>query len=133
MVLVKPLMYMNRSGEILSNVLSWARSSLDDMVIVCDNLDLPPGICRLKQGGSSAGQRGLSSIISFAGSSCFMRMYIGIGRPDEQESVVSYVLGAPEGDDAARISGAIDRASDSILMLLHHSPGEVMSLINRKV
>jgi PTH1 family peptidyl-tRNA hydrolase len=129
-VLVKPLTYMNRSGTILQSVLRYAHASLEDVVVVCDNLDLEPGVCRLKMKGSSAGHRGLASLIGSAGTSEFKRLYIGIGRPRYKNDVVRHVLGVPAKDEAESIAGAIERAASGILMLLETNPREVMNIIN---
>ncbi|MBN1697502.1 MAG: aminoacyl-tRNA hydrolase [Spirochaetales bacterium] len=129
-VLVKPLTFMNRSGIILGDVLRYARASIDDIVVVCDNLDLEPGICRFRLKGSSAGNKGLASLIDHAGTRDFKRLYIGIGRPPFRGDVIRYVLGVPGKEDRTRIAASIRCASEGILMLLEKSPEEVMNSVN---
>ncbi len=108
-------------------------SGLERMLVVCDTLDLPPGVCRLKRKGSSAGHKGLSSIISRLGTGDFMRLYVGIGRPQgRQENIISHVLGNPEGDEAVLIENAVQAASDSILKLSENEPEKVMNALNKK-
>jgi PTH1 family peptidyl-tRNA hydrolase len=131
-VLVKPLTYMNRSGTILQSVLRYAQASLEDIVVVCDNLDLEPGTCRLKLKGSSAGHRGLASLISRAGTSDFKRLYIGIGRPHYKNDIIRHVLGVPEREEGESIARAIECAASGILMLLEKSPRQVVNTINSK-
>jgi len=72
--LVKPLTYMNRSGAILNSVLKITQGSIEDIVVICDNLDLPPGSSRLKTKGSSGGQKGLASIIATINTEEFKRI-----------------------------------------------------------
>ena len=91
--IVKPLTYMNRSGEILPAIMKKNRVEPSGLIVVTDNMDLPIGRIRMKPGGSSAGHNGLKSVMTHVGSSDFYRLYIGIGRPAEGESVVDHVLG----------------------------------------
>lgn len=94
-LLVQPLTYVNRSGEILGYFIP-RRFSPDEFIVLLDNLDLPAGTIRIRKGGSSAGHNGLKSIISHMGTADFVRVYIGIGRPAPGITVVDHVLSAPE-------------------------------------
>jgi PTH1 family peptidyl-tRNA hydrolase len=123
---------MNKSGLVFPSVLRQTGTPLERIVVVCDTLDLPPGMCRLRTKGSSAGHRGLSSIIHVLNNSTFMRLFIGIGRPQDKEDVVSYVLGIPQGESALRINQALDLAVDSLLRLLREKPERVMNDLNVK-
>ncbi len=126
--LVKPLTYMNRSGVIFPGLLS--KTPLERILVVCDTLDLPPGQCRLKRKGSSAGHRGLESIIQRIGSELFMRLYIGIGRPLERSDTISYVLDVPGPEQENLIAAGIETAANGILMLLREKPERVMNVLN---
>ncbi|MGL4524618.1 MAG: aminoacyl-tRNA hydrolase [Spirochaetia bacterium] len=90
--LAKPLTYMNLSGMCLADLRRRTGIMLDQICVICDNMDLPLGRIRLKFGGGSAGQKGLKSIIEMGGGSQFWRLYIGIGRPVPPQDVASYVL-----------------------------------------
>ncbi len=131
-LLAKPLTYMNRSGEIINPLMETTGTGLSELLVVCDTLDLPPGICRLKRKGSSGGHRGLESIIRNLGSEEFLRMYIGIGKPRNKEEVISYVLEKPVGEEAGLLEKATIEAADCILKLLEKPPEIVMNEINRK-
>lgn len=132
MYLVKPLTYMNASGEVLAAVLKYARAGLSDVVVICDSLDLPPGQCRLRMRGSAGGQKGLESLIRHAGTDAIARLVIGIGRPVSREDVVSYVLSRPPCDEAAVLDRAVDQAAEALLRLPREGIGRVMNEINRK-
>lgn len=127
--LVQPLTYMNRSGA----VLPFLRPLDGDgsLLVVCDTLDLPPGQCRLRRGGSSAGHKGLVSIIAALGRSDFLRLYVGIGRPSRTEEVVDYVLGCPSGQEAEALQRGEQRAAEGVLALLHGDPQKVMNALNQ--
>ena len=123
---------MNRSGKILHGVLKLGKGNLSDLVVVCDTLDLPPGSCRLKMRGSSAGHRGLESIIRHAGSSDFLRLYIGIGRPASKNGIIDHVLGEPSEEDRNLINRSFRKAERGVLELLVSPPEKVMNYLNER-
>jgi len=130
--LVKPLTYMNRSGLIIKELLRRTSLSINELVVVYDTLDLSPGICRLKQKGSSAGHKGLTSIIEHLGSNNFLRLAIGIGRPKLQGRIEDYVLAVPRKKEALILDKAIVHSAESILRLIEEEPEKVMNDLNRK-
>ncbi|MCD6122201.1 MAG: aminoacyl-tRNA hydrolase [Spirochaetales bacterium] len=130
-VLVKPLTYMNNSGVILGQLLNDTGYDISQMLVVCDQLDLPPGVCRLRTKGSSGGHNGLASIIEYSGTTVFKRIYIGIGRPEKKQDIVDYVLTTP-GEEMEEIKRCVERSADAILMLLYDSPQRVMNGFNKK-
>lgn len=130
--LVKPLTFMNRSGEIMPAVLKMTGAALDQVLVVCDTLDLSPGVCRLKRRGASAGHKGLSSIITRLGTGAFMRLYIGVGRPADREGIIDYVLREPGPEEGRLIGEALQIAAVSILKLLLEEPEVVMNVLNKR-
>ena len=130
--LAKPLSYMNRSGEVLHDVLRVSKLALQNTLVVCDTLDLPPGVCRLKQRGGSAGHKGLDSIIRYAETGEIMRLYIGIGRPPSKVEVVRYVLEEPNEEEKPLYTAAIDQAAHAIDKLLTTSIPQVMNELNKR-
>ncbi len=130
--LVKPLRYMNRSGEVLPALLRRLRISPEQMAVVCDQIDLPPGTVRIKRGGSNAGHRGLHSISHSLGEDRFVRIYVGIGRPASRAEVVDHVLSAPEGAEQQRFEAGIARAAAAVLRLFDSPLEEVMSEFNQR-
>ena len=130
-VLIKPLTYMNDSGTVLSAVLHDTGYDIEHMVVICDQLDLPPGICKLRNRGSSGGHNGLASIIRYAGTEKFKRIYIGIGRPSNKNKIIDYVLSDP-GKESEEINQCIQRTADAVLMLLYENPQRVMNVFNKK-
>jgi PTH1 family peptidyl-tRNA hydrolase len=90
-LLLKPATYMNESGRSVAQALRFYKLAPGDLVVIYDELDLPPGKLRVKRGGSTAGHRGLKSIEAHLGKD-FRRMRIGIGHPGSKELVNGYVL-----------------------------------------
>jgi PTH1 family peptidyl-tRNA hydrolase len=130
--LVKPLTFMNDSGRAVREALRDSGCLVSDLVVVCDTLDLPPGSLRFKPKGSSAGQKGLQSIIKAVGTEELMRLFVGIGRPDYKGQVVSHVLSAPRHNEEEQIAEAVENASRAVLLLVSEGPARVMNAFNRK-
>lgn len=130
--LAKPLTYMNRSGDVFPALLSRTRVRLEDTLVICDNLDLNVGMARLKLKGSSAGHNGLKSIMDALGHGTFMRLYLGIGRPNGRDTVVDHVLGKPSKQEIPHYEKMVERAADVVLQLATRSATEVMNELNRK-
>ncbi len=130
--LVKPLTYVNNSGVAASRALKAFRVDIPHMLVVCDNLDLDPGVCRIKKGGKDAGHNGLKSIIRETGSGDFLRLYLGIGHPGRQGGVVDWVLGEPDAGENELINEAVAKAAAAIQALINHELEQVMNELNRK-
>lgn len=121
---------MNRSGEVIPGLLRKRNLPLGNLLVICDTLDLPPGSARLKRKGSSAGHRGLQSIIESVGSGDFLRIYIGVGRPDTKGNVVQYVLETPAAEEAALINSCIASAAEATLALSRTDVNTVIESFN---
>jgi PTH1 family peptidyl-tRNA hydrolase len=105
---------MNRSGQSVAAVARYFDLPPDQILVAHDELDLPPGQVRLKQGGGHAGHNGLRDIMSALGSRDFWRLRIGIDRPPGPGSAVQYVLSRPGRAEARAIEDGLDLALDSL-------------------
>ena len=132
LLLVRFTGYMNRSGEIVPEMMRRYGASAEDLIVIVDNMDLQPGVCKLKKGGGNAGHNGLKSLLSCMGNGDFYRLYIGVGRPSPGISVVEHVLGEPGGADALDITKACLRAAASIREMAHRPVARVMEELNRR-
>lgn len=131
-LLLRSFDYMNHSGRIAAPLLRRHSAAPHDFIVVVDNMDLEPGVCRLKKGGGHAGHNGLKSIIHHLNSRDFYRLYIGVGRPYPPDSVIEHVLGRPDAHDAARITESCERAAQAIRDLAVHPAERVMEQLNRR-
>jgi len=129
--LVKPLTYMNRSGDILPGLITRFGLLQDNILIVTDNMDLQPGRLRMKPGGSSAGHNGLKSIIHYLPEGKFYRLYVGIGRPDKETSVVDHVLGLFTETDRCLVDASILLAAQEILKLESSPMEHLLNAVNK--
>jgi peptidyl-tRNA hydrolase, PTH1 family len=112
--IVKPMTFMNLSGRSVAGIARFFDIAMDAILVVHDELDLPPGEAKLKLGGGVAGHNGLRDIKAQLGSADFWRLRVGIGHPRNsafpEREVVDYVLKPPDGGERAAIGAAIDRA-----------------------
>lgn len=131
-VLLKPLTYMNLSGEAVGPALSWFKGSPDDLVVIYDDLDLAPGQIRLRQKGSSGGHRGVQSIIDHLGTNVFKRVKIGIGRPEGRQPISDYVLSPFSVSEEEMIRDAVNRSVEAVCTFLETSFVEAMNRFNRR-
>lgn len=106
--MMKPLSYINNSGIPIKKFIKNRNISPENILIIYDDLDLIAGKIRLKLGGGSGGHNGLNSIIEQLGSKNFWRLRIGIGKPEDKNKVVDYVLGKPSNGDKESIFASID-------------------------
>ena len=137
-VLVKPKTFVNRSGEAVSQLMRRYDIAADDLLVICDDLDLPPGKLRLRQGGSSGGHKGIDSIISALGSQDFHRIRIGIGRPTredgtaiaDEDGIISYVLGGFTPQEEKTIEPAIASVAQAVECILAEGITAAMNQFN---
>lgn len=115
-ILMKPLTYMNKSGIAVRDVV-WKHEDLEGVVIVHDDLDLEPGVIRIRKTGSSGGHNGIQSIIDYLNSKDFIRVKIGIGRP-KRGATERYVLKNFNKQERPVIEEAIEIAADAVSMIL---------------
>jgi len=118
--LLEPQTFMNRSGQSVGAIARFYKIAPDEVLVVHDELDLPPGAAKLKKGGSSGGHNGLKDITSALGTQDYWRLRIGIGHPRElklQQPVVDFVLHRPRAEEQTQIDLAIDKALDVIPLL----------------
>lgn len=113
-ILVKPLTYMNLSGESVRLICDFFKLSIDDLLIVYDDLDLPVGKIRLRLKGGSGGHNGMKSIIGQLGTEQFKRVKVGIGRPKGRIPVVDHVLTPFPKDERIEVEAAVDRSVEAI-------------------
>ncbi|MBE3577877.1 MAG: aminoacyl-tRNA hydrolase [Limnochordales bacterium] len=132
LLLVKPLTYMNASGLAVSSLIAAERVTLEQLLVICDDLDLPPGQLRLRARGSAGGHRGLLSIIAAVGSTDFPRLRIGIGRPPEGMSVVDYVLAPLAEEELAVYAAAAEEAARAVLVWATEGIDAAMTQFNRR-
>ena len=132
-VLVKPRTFVNRSGAAVRYLTARYGTPPDKLLVVCDDINLPPGKLRMRRKGSAGGHNGIKSIIEATGSQDFPRLRIGVGRPPEgagHAGQIEHVIGAMEPDEREIVDEAVARAADAIACLLSDGIDEAMSQYN---
>lgn len=115
--LLEPQTYMNRSGQSVGALANFFKIAADEILVAHDELDLPPGVAKIKKGGSSGGHNGLKDITAALGTQDYWRMRIGIGHPRQlnlQQAVADYVLHRPRREEQLLIDEAIAKSLDVI-------------------
>ena len=128
--LLKPSTYMNGSGQSVAAVAGYFKVAPGEILVVHDELDLSPGVVRLKLGGGHGGHNGVKDIISHVGTPEFLRLRLGIGHPGERSLVSNYVLSAPSRTEAGCIHQAIGRALDEVASILRGGSVSAMNRLN---
>jgi PTH1 family peptidyl-tRNA hydrolase len=125
--LVKPQSYMNNSGQPVRGLLDYYRLSVDELLVAHDEIDLPPGTTRLKEGGGHGGHNGLRDIIQHCGPD-FLRLRLGVGHPGEKHQVTGHVLKRGSSDTEAAIKRDID---DAISVMPELVDGEINAAMKK--
>lgn len=131
-LLAKPQTFMNRSGTAVAPLYRSYADSPEELVVIHDDLDLPPGAVRLKRGGGTGGHNGLRSLQSELGTPAFLRVRIGIGRPPEGVDAAEYVLEYPPQELRDVLSGAAAHAAEAVRDLLRDGFDKAMTRWNMK-
>lgn len=135
--LLKPLTYMNLSGQSIRAVVDWYKISPESVLVIYDDMDLPIGKLRLRQSGSAGGHNGMKSTIAHLGTQNFPRLRIGIGSPKDQPAssngeVVSHVLGRFSVAENKAIAEVLQLVTDAIELSLKQGIPKAMSLYNNR-
>ena len=130
-VLLKPTTYMNRSGLSVRQLSEFYKISPEDILVAHDELDLPVGTVRLKQGGGHGGHNGLRDIIAHLGET-FWRLRLGIGHPGNRAEVIDYVLTRAPRAEEDLILEAVGTAADSIPLLLEQGAERAMTRLHSR-
>ncbi|MFH0803207.1 MAG: aminoacyl-tRNA hydrolase [bacterium] len=131
-VLAKPLTYMNLSGKALAALAGKYSLPASHLLVICDDLNLSPGVIRLRAGGSAGGHKGLISIIETLGTKDFPRLRVGIGNPPPGMDARDYVLEPPGAEETAALEAGVEEAAEAVVCFLKEGLPAAMNRFNRK-
>ena len=117
-ILLKPMTFMNRSGEAVEKAIDFFQLELEDLIVIHDDLDLPFGRLRFKLRGGDGGHQGVRSIIEVLGKNTFLRLKVGIGRPPRGRDPAEYVLTPFDETLRDHLEGMISRGAESLMVML---------------
>ena len=131
-MLMKPITYMNLSGEAVGEAARFYKLKAERVLVVCDDVALPPGKLRLRASGSAGGHNGLKSIAQHLGSEAYPRLRVGVGgKPHPDFDLADWVLARPQGEDAKAIEKAVARAAEAIPLILSQGVERAQEKVNR--
>ena len=131
-LLVKPMTYMNNSGECVDPLMRWYKLGPEDVLVVHDDMDIPAGTIRIRKKGSAGGHNGIKSLIAHIGSEKFIRVRIGIGRPLPGRTVINHVLEPFAAEDVPRIAEAIEYLQPAVDCIINEDVDMAMNRYNPK-
>ena len=131
-MLVVPLTYMNASGRAVAQALDEAEAGPGELLVVCDDVDLPLGRLRLRAAGGDGGHRGLASVIAALGTEEFARLRLGVGRPPEGGDTADYVLDAFSVEEGATVREMVERGAEAVRTMLREGIEQAMTVFNRR-
>ena len=129
-ILARPLTFMNNSGITAVSLVKNLKILPENLVVICDDIDLPLGKMRIRRKGTSGGHRGLESLIQELGSSEFPRLRVGVGRPLEGVDPREYVLKNFTREENSVIREAIDKAEAALIFLVERGITRAMTKYN---
>ncbi|MCL1466894.1 aminoacyl-tRNA hydrolase [Argonema galeatum] len=134
--LVKPLTYMNRSGQAIRSATDWFKLPPESVLAIYDDMDLPLGKIRLRLSGSAGGHNGIKSAIAHLGTQNFPRLRVGIGKPQDptnnDKDAISHVLGRFSNAETQLISEVLQLVVESVELSLKQGVEKAMSLYNNR-
>ena len=133
LLIMKPQTFMNASGEALGEAARFYGVPPERTVVLHDELDLPLGTLRISEGGGSAGHNGIRSIAAALGSAGFMRVRVGVGKPEGKRDGRRWVLSRFSGDERAAAAEAIERACEAALAIVSDGAAAAMNRFNGTV
>jgi peptidyl-tRNA hydrolase, PTH1 family len=128
--LAKPTAFVNRSGAPVSALAHFYHIAPQEILIVHDDIDLPPGVARLKHGGGHGGHNGVRDVIAHIGAE-FWRLRLGVGHPGAKDLVLDAVLDRPTGAEQQMIDEAVQRALEAVPELLRAGAQKAMNRLHR--
>ena len=130
-LVAKPLTFMNLSGEAAGSLCRYFKIEIADVLIVCDDVNLPLGRLRARATGTEGGHNGLKSIAQHFGTIDYARLRVGVGRGDTRRELADHVLARFESDERPAVESAIARAADAVEHWLDTGLERMMNLFNR--
>jgi len=132
-ILVKPMTFMNRSGEAVKKAIDFFQVGIEDLIVIHDDLDLPFGRLRFKRRGGDGGHQGVRSIIESLGKNTFLRLKVGIGRPPQGIDPTEYVLVPFDEIQQTHLEGILSRAAESLKVMLLEGIETAMNRYQKRV
>lgn len=129
-LVAQPQTFMNLSGDAVQPLMTWYKLNPEQILVVHDELDIKPGRIKIQKGGSSAGHNGIKSIQQRLGTPEFYRLRVGIGKPQDKEQIISWVLGRFFGSEQEVLEQTFPHIVDAILCFAINGPERAINMAN---
>ena len=131
LILLKPLTFMNSSGEAIEAAVSWFKVPESRLIVIYDDTDIDAGTIRVRPGGSAGSHNGMKSVLQYTSSQNFARVRVGIGKRPEYMDMIKFVLGH-FGDDLQIMDEAFKKASEAVISIIGEGTEQAMNRFNGK-
>ncbi|NTU58321.1 MAG: aminoacyl-tRNA hydrolase [Chlorobiaceae bacterium] len=131
LILVKPMTYMNLSGHAVVAAMNFYKIRREELLVICDDVNIPLGTLRIRSKGSAGGQNGLKHIIESLGSEEFARLRVGVGTETLPVSLSSFVLSKFSEEEKKTVDGMIPLCVDAVMAFAAHGTGYAMNNYNK--
>ena len=129
-ILLKPQTFMNLSGESIKEIIDFYKLNTDNLIIIYDDIDIEPGIIKLRKTGGPGTHNGMKSVIKEIGTEKFPRVRIGIGKPEHKGDLINYVIGKIPEEDKKILEKSTDVAKDAVIEIIKNGMDKAMNLFN---
>ena len=129
-ILLKPQTYMNLSGQSVREVVDFYKISIDEILVIYDDMDIEPGKIKIRKKGSSGGHNGIKNIIQEIKTENFSRIRVGIGRPQLKGDDINYVIGEIPKEEISKLEDGIEKAEKAVIDLLNNGIDYAMNKYN---
>ena len=129
-ILLKPQTYMNLSGESVKKIIDFYKLNTENLIIIYDDIDIEPGIIKLRKTGGSGTHNGMKSVIKEIGTEKFPRVRVGIGKPEHKGDLINYVIGKIPEEDKKILEKSTDIARDAVIEIIKSGIDKAMNKFN---
>lgn len=129
-ILLKPQTYMNLSGESIKEIIQFYKIETNKLIIIYDDIDIDTGIIKIRKTGGPGTHNGMKSVIKEIGTQDFIRIRIGIGKPEHKEDLINYVIGGIPKEEREKLDKGIDLAKDAVIEVIKNGVDIAMNKFN---
>ena len=129
-ILLKPQTFMNLSGKSIKEIIDFYKLNTNNLIIIYDDIDIEPGIIKLRKTGGPGTHNGMKSVIKEIGTEKFPRVRIGIGKPEHKGDLINYVIGKIPEEDKKILEKSTDVAKDAVIEIIKNGMDKAMNLFN---
>ena len=129
-ILVKPQTYMNLSGNCVQEFVNFYKIQKEKIIVIYDDMDIEPGVIKIRKQGGPGGHNGMKSIIQMLGTEQFTRVRIGIGRPKHNGDEINYVIGATPEEEIPKLDKGTEKAKDAVIEIIKNGTDLAMNKFN---